>query len=122
MASADRIRRYKNSYVWHKGIEIAEEIYKITERFPDEERHGMVPHMRRTSISIPSNIAEGFARGTVRERRQFLYESLGDCSELTTQLTVSYRIGYINLSTLNRLETHLEHISKMLSALIRRVR
>jgi len=84
-----KIKDYKDLQIWQKGIEIADKIYSVTEGFPKTELYCLISQMRRASISIPSNIAEGFARHHSREYKQFLYISLGSCAELETQLILS---------------------------------
>ena len=86
---------HKDLDVWKSGIVLVEDIYKITKLFPNEELYGMVSQMRRASVSIPSNIAEGYARDSKKELIHYLYISLGSLSELETQLIISTNLGYI---------------------------
>ena len=86
---------HKDLDVWKLGIELVEDIYKITKLFPNDELYGMVSQMRRASVSIPSNIAEGYARDSKKELIHYLYISLGSLSELETQLIISTNLGYI---------------------------
>ncbi|MHC4062836.1 MAG: four helix bundle protein [Planctomycetota bacterium] len=86
---------YKDLKVWQKGIEIVDKIYLITDSFPRDELYGLVAQMRKAAVSIPSNVAEGFARHHAKEYRQFLYISLGSCAELDTQVVIARRRGYI---------------------------
>jgi len=71
--------------MWQKGIEIVKDIYMLTSKFPKEEIYGLTAQMRRSAISIPSNIAEGFKRSFPKEYKQFLHISLGSAAELETQ-------------------------------------
>jgi len=84
-----KIKNYKELKIWQKGIEIAEKVYLITDDFPKSELYGLTSQMRKASVSISSNIAEGFVRQYSKEYKQFLYISLGSCAELETQLILS---------------------------------
>ena len=86
---------HKNLRVYQNSLNLVEQIYKITRKFPEEEKFGLISQMRRAAVSIPSNIAEGAARRTKKEFTQFLYISLASLSELETQLEISRRLGYI---------------------------
>ena len=91
-----RLRNHKDLKVWEKSIDLAEEIYKITKNFPKEESYGITSQIRRASVSISANIAEGTARNSNKEFIQFLlYIALGSLSELETELIISKRVGYL---------------------------
>ena len=79
-----KIKNYKDLNIWKRSIKVVEDIYKITKNFPKEEIYGLTGQLRRSAVSIPSNIAEGFARFSNKEYRQFLFISLGSCAELST--------------------------------------
>jgi four helix bundle protein len=87
---------HKNLEIWKKGIDMVENIYKLTESFPSEEKFGLISQLRRAAISVPSNIAEGAARKNDKEFIQFLYISLGSLSEIETQLIISRRLQFTN--------------------------
>lgn len=80
---------YKNLTVWQKSMLLAKEIYTVTASYPQSEVYGLVSQMRRCVVSIPSNIAEGYGRGSNRDLVHFLYISLGSSNELETQLLLS---------------------------------
>ena len=90
-----KIKTYRDLNIWKAGIDLIKEIYELTEKFPKQEIYGLVSQMRRSAISIPSNIAEGFRRHYNKEYRQFLYVSLGSCAELETQMTIAKELKYI---------------------------
>ena len=90
------VRTHKDLEIWKMGIELVEKIYKGTNGFPREEIYGITSQMRRASVSIPSNIAEGAARNSGKEFIQFLYISLGSLSELETQVIIVNKIGYLD--------------------------
>ena len=86
---------HKDLDIWRESIDLVERIYKITETFPQSEMYGLTNQMRRSAVSIPSNISEGAARSSNKEFVQFLYISLGSLSELETHLTISSKLRYI---------------------------
>ena len=90
-----KIKSFKDLKIWQKSVQLVEEIYTISRSFPKEEMYGLQSQLRRSAVSIPSNIAEGFARLHNREYRNFLYISLGSCAELTTQIIIASRLKYI---------------------------
>ena len=116
-----KVKDYKDLKVWQKGIEIVDKIYSITAKFPKEEVYGLVLQMRKAAVSIPSNIAEGFVRHHSKEYKQFLYISLGSCAELDTQLIISYRRKYITKEELEELTEDINHESRMLVNLIKKI-
>ena len=99
------MKTHKDLEIWQKGIELVENIYKLTSSFPKEENYGLISQMRRAAVSYPSNIAEGAARLSRKEFIQFVYISLGTLSELETQVIISLRLGYHNAhDILNEIE------------------
>jgi len=113
-----KVKDYKDLKVWQKGIEIADKVYTLTAKFPKEELYGLTLQMRKASVSIPSNISEGFVRGYTNEYRQFLRVSLGSCAELDTQSIIANRRKYITKQELDDLAEDLNHESRMLVNLI----
>ena len=85
---------HKNLDIWILSMELVELLYKSTQTFPKEELYGLTAQMRRSAISVPSNIAEGAARKSKKEYIQFLYIALGSLSELETQLDLAIRLKY----------------------------
>jgi four helix bundle protein len=103
--------------VYKMAIELAIDIYKATESFPKSEMYSLCDQMKRASVSVSSNIAEGAARQTVKEFIQFLYISSGSLAELESQLLIAHKLGYINdFDTLN---DKIETVKKMIHGLIR---
>lgn len=90
------VKTHKDLEIWKTGINLVTEVYKSTKNFPKAEIYGLTAQMRRSAISIPSNIAEGTARSSKREYIQFLYISLGSLSELETQIIIAKNLGYLN--------------------------
>ena len=115
--SAQPIRDYKDLHVWQKGMELAKHVYLLTNRFPPEEKFGLVSQMRRAAVSVPSNIAEGQARNTTGEFVQFLSHAEGSAAELDTQLRLSIELGYYVAADLSEVFRILTDIQKMLKRL-----
>ena len=111
---------HKELVVWQKSITLVKLEYQQTGSFPSDERFGLTNQMRRCSVSIPSNIAEGFGRGSDKELTQFLRISLGSSSELDTQLILSKELHYMDEKRYNELSALNEEVAKMLSSLIYR--
>lgn len=109
---------YKELNVWKKAKEFAVEIYKITQLKPFSRDFGLQDQIRRATVSIPSNIAEGDERGTNRDSVRFLYISKGSLAELQTQLEIAYEIGYLDSSKLKDINKKCNSIGKMLGSLI----
>ena len=85
---------HKDLDVWKLAIDLVERIYEVTKLFPKEELYGLTSQLRRSAVSVPSNIAEGYARNGIKELMHFLYISLGSLSELETQIIISIKLNY----------------------------
>jgi len=90
------LKTHRDLDVWREGIELVVKVYEIVQKFPNEERYGLVDQIKRSAISIPSNIAEGAARNSKKEFLQFLHISLGSVLELETQLIIANRLGFLD--------------------------
>ncbi len=112
-------KNHKDLDVWKKSIEFVKSIYEITKSFPKDEMYGLTNQIRRSAVSIPSNIAEGAARKGKNEFKQFLYIALGSLSELETQLIISREIDYLVEKQFEILNSELITIRKMLLGLIK---
>jgi four helix bundle protein len=117
-----KVKDYRDLRVWQKGIEIVDKVYAMTDIFPKDELYGLTGQIRRSAISIPSNIAEGFARKHTKEYKQFLYFSLGSCAELDTQLVIASRRNYITSQVTEELSEAINHEARMLVTLINKLR
>ena len=117
----EKIRNFRDLDVWKKGIEIVRNVYEIVSVFPKQESCGLTSQMQRCSVSIPSNIAEGFNRFHNKEYRQFLYMSLGSCAELETQIEIAVELKYIDEQRKTHLLEKLDHESRMLRNLIKKL-
>ena len=116
-----KIRSFKDLEIWQRGVSLTEDIYNVTKSFPKEETYGLVSQLRRTAVSIPSNIAEGFGRFHNNEYRQFLHISLGSCAELITQLVIAERLKHISKKISDKLTSEADEISKMIMSLIKKL-
>ncbi|WP_373940768.1 four helix bundle protein [Polaribacter sejongensis] len=89
---------HKDLDVWKKSMDLVASIYKLTLNIPDSEKFGLISQMRRSVISIPSNIAEGAARKGDKELIQFIHIALGSLSELETQYLITLRLGFVKVN------------------------
>ena len=114
-------QNYKDLLVWQKGITLAKETYRLTAKFPGEEKFGLVSQMRRAAVSIPSNIAEGQARHTTGEFIQFISHAEGSTAELETQVILSIELGFAEAKTTKSVFILLDDIRRMLNGLRRKL-
>ena len=105
-----KVNSYKELIVWQKSIDLAVEVYRITEKLPIQEKYGLISQMNKSAVSIPSNIAEGAGRNGKKEFDNFLGIALGSSFELDTQIIISNRLDYINDQDFLHLESELEHL------------
>ena len=115
----EKIKNFRDLNIWKKGIEIVEYVYKLTKSFPANELYGLISQMRRCAVSIPSNIAEGFARKHNKEYKQFLYISLGSCAELETQIEITSKLKYISENEKKDLLEKINHATRMTMNLLK---
>lgn len=108
---------HKDLDVWKLSIDLVVKVYELTNQFPKEEKYGIINQMRRSSVSIPSNIAEGAARTSVKEFANFISISLGSLSELETQLIISEKLLLLDPDSLDKIMNDLIQIRKMLLGL-----
>ena len=108
---------HRDLNVWKKSIALVKDVYVQTKSFPSEELYGLSSQMRRAAVSIPSNIAEGFARNSDRELLRFLSIALGSASELETQIIICNEIGYIKPEVFTAMYGLIIEILKMLISL-----
>jgi four helix bundle protein len=116
-----KIRNFRDLDVWKIGKEIVLDIYRATAAFPRVEVYGLASQMRRASVSIPSNVAEGFNRFHNKEYRQFLFIALGSCAELETQVEISSDLGFVQRSIRDLIIEKLDHETRMLRNLLKKL-
>ncbi|WP_373523261.1 four helix bundle protein [Aquiflexum sp.] len=105
---------FKNLKVWQKSVDLAVKVYQMTGTFPSEEKFGMTSQMRRSSVSIPSNVAEGSARNSSKAFTNCLDISLGESFELETQTIIANRVGLLDQDQFDDLNQDLDEIQKMI--------
>ena len=113
------VQSYEDLRVWQDGIALTEAVYDASRSFPSEERFGLTFQMRRAAVSIPSNIAEGWGRGTRQDYLRFLRIARGSLFELRTQAILAERIGLLASDPSADLLRRTDHLRRMLHGLIR---
>ena len=113
---------YKNLIVWQKSMDLCVEIYQMIKDFPKYEQFALCDQLRRCSVSVPSNIAEGFSRSSKKETLKFLSVSRGSIGEVETQVILSNRLGYIDGSRSDDLLYKINGINVMLISLMNKLR
>jgi len=113
-----QVKSYKDLIVWQKSMDLVEMVYQVTKEFPKEELYGLTNQLRRAAVSVPSNIAEGQARSSTAEFRNFLSIARGSLAEVETQLLIAERLNYIESGKLGELMNIQAEINKMTNALM----
>ena len=116
------IKTFRDLKVWQKGMDLCLLIYQSTEEFPDREKFGLTSQMRRCSVSIPSNIAEGYGRKSTKDYIRFLQISIGSIYELQTQTEISEKLKYLNQEAMTEINSKSNEIERMLSSLIQKLK
>ena len=111
------MKRIKDLIVYQKAKQLVIDVYKLLEQFPDSERFALCDQLRRAVVSIPSNIAEGMGRVSGKDQTHFLNIAYGSLMEVYAQLDIAHDLGYVNSETFNLVESDVEEISKMISAM-----
>lgn len=111
------IKDFKDLIVWQKAMDLVEEVYRMVKKLPKEELFALSDQMRRSAISIPSNIAEGQGRNSTKEFIQFLAIAKGSKSELETQLLLCVKINYLNSTDIEIAVSLIQEIGKMINVL-----
>ncbi len=110
---------HKELNAWKNSVNLVVKIYNLTKNFPEYELFGIVSQMRRASVSIPSNIAEGAARNHKKEYLQFLYIALSSLAEVETLIIISLELNYISPSDFEEFDSKMKVIRTQISGLIR---
>lgn len=111
------MHRYQNLKVWQKAMDLTESVFLLTKDFPDEERFGLSSQIRRSAVSVPSNIAEGAGRNSNPDFIRFLNIANGSLNELETQILIGQRLNYLSLSQVEAVLPLVSEIQKMNYAL-----
>ena len=113
-----QVKSYKDLIVWQKSMDLVEMVYQATKVFPKEELYGLTNQLRRAAVSVPSNLAEGQARNSTAEFRNFLSISRGSLAEVETQLLIAERLRYLQPEQLTPIMNLQIEINKMINALM----
>jgi four helix bundle protein len=111
------LKSFQELEVWQKAHHLVLETYRVTDRFPDKEKYGIVSQVRRSAASIPANIAEGFGRRTTKELLQFLANANGSLEETRYFLILSRDLGYLAKERYEELERECASVAQMIAAL-----
>lgn len=113
------MKTHKELDVWRNAVDFVTSIYEMTRAYPKEEQYGIVSQIRRSAVSVPSNIAEGAGRGHSKEYVRFLYIAQGSLSEIETQIIISQKLKYISEVEFDSIISRVKVIQKQLSGLIK---
>ena len=115
------MRPHYKLIIWQESIQMVKRIYLITQSFPESEKFGIISQLRRAAVSISCNIAEGAARNTKKEFKQFLFISSGSSSETDTLLILSKELGYLREEYFKNIESQNDKIAALLNGLIKSI-
>ena len=121
MVGRSDIQNHRDLVVWQKSMDLAVSAYRVTESFPTQERYGMTSQIRRSSASVPANIAEGYGRESPGAYAQQLRVSQGSLKELETHVELANRVGLLSDDAIRPILGLAEEVGKMLRSLIRSV-
>jgi four helix bundle protein len=116
-----KIKTYRDLLTWQKSLALVTEIYRVSRSFPKDEVYGLAQQMRRSAVSIPSNIAEGYGRNSTSDYVRFLHVASGSLYELQTQAEIALNLRYLKKSDFDKLYESSREIERMLSSLIRKL-
>ena len=112
-----KIKTFTDLHTWQEGHKLVLLIYEITKNFPREELFSLTSQMRRAAVSVTSNIAEGFSRNTLKDKRQFYVMAQGSLTELQNQLIIAKDIGYLNKEKFNEIAQQTITVHKLITGL-----
>jgi four helix bundle protein len=116
------MKDFRDLKVWQKGHELTLQLYKETQHFPKDELYALTSQIRRASVSIQANIAEGCGRGTDSELRQFLQIAMGSASELEYHLVLARDLGYLEAASYQPLNDQVIEVKRMLASFIQKLK
>ena len=114
---SEEIKTHKDLKIWQRSVALVTRVYAITEMFPKSEMWGLTNQIRRASVSVPSNIAEGSGRRSDKELVQFLHIASGSLAELETQFIIAKNLGFITNNEYSDIEQDIQEIIRMVSAM-----
>lgn len=116
------MKSYRDLIVWNKSMLLVTSIYTILMKFPDEEKFGLVSQIKRSSVSVPSNIAEGYGRNYTKDYSRFLQIARGSLYEMQTQIEISKNLNFISEKEVNEIFDLTLEVEKMLNSLINKLK
>lgn len=116
------MKTFRDLLIWQKAMALVTQTYTVTTNFPKEEQFGLTSQIRRCSISIPSNVAEGFGRGTNKDYYRFLTISIGSLFEFQTQIEIAYNLKYISETEFNAIFESSRELERMLGSFMNKVK
>lgn len=116
------IRTHRDLLVWQKSMLLVTEIYRKSQQFPTQEQYGLTSQIRRASVSIPSNIAEGFGRQSTGDYIRFLNIAIGSLFEVQTQIEIAFNLSFISESDFTVIFESTREIDRMMSSLIQKLK
>ena len=122
MGFGEAMKDFRKLLVWEKSHKLTLDIYRVTSLFPREELYGLTSQIRRASVSIPANIAEGCGRDSEGELLRFMRIAMGSSSELEYELLLAQDLGFISDVEFNKIQGDLVEVRKMLNAFIQRLK
>jgi four helix bundle protein len=117
MSPKNEVRSFRDLAVWQLGMQLAEDVYRLTAKFPPDEKFGLTSQLRRATASIPANIAEGHARSSTKDFLRHLSIAIGSLAEVTTFVELAQRLGFVDSLTANRLLESMQEERRMLRGL-----
>jgi len=115
------ISNFRDLMIWQAGKELAVAVHQLTKTFPQDERFGLTDPMRRSAVSIPGNIAEGFNRKYSTDYKRFLFMALGSCGELDTQLEIALALQIADATKARAIAEKIDHESRMIRKLLEKI-
>ena len=115
------INSYRDLLVWQKSVDLVTEVYKMTQSFPTSELYGLTSQIRRSAVSIPSNIAEGYGRNSTNDYKRFLQFAAGSLFELQTQIEIAFNLNYISKNIFDEIFEKAKELDRMLLSLIKKI-
>jgi four helix bundle protein len=116
------MRDFKKLLIWQKGMEVVSAVYKAVEKFPSEEKYGLRSQVTRSAVSIAANIAEGNAKSSEKEKKQYIERSLGSAFELETHMLIVEKLGWLEDKEVKVMLKLIEEEQKMLSTFIEKLK
>lgn len=116
------VKSYKELIVWQKSMDLVENLYLETNRYPKSELYGLTSQIRRAGVSVVANIAEGYSRRSTKEYRQFLYMAYASASEVEALLLLSFRLDYLTDSNMNDLVGAVDEVQRMIRGIINKLK